>query len=168
MIGVILEFLFRIVEPFLPKYMRAGFYRVIILHKDNSLQAGYIKPVENAFSVAGMRYEVHQGQIYRQGRFRTPTLFYEYNVANPRALRDEDKTDALSATENFERMESHVAREALSSLDNDMLSGRMPAIIILGAIGILGIAGYYQMSEITAALDALIASTATTVSATGR
>lgn len=168
MLERIIEFLFRMVEPILPKNMRSGFIRVIILGTDNTLMAKYVKPKENAFSFGELRYEVNQGQVYRQGRFRTPTLFYVANQANPISLRPDDATGLLTSAENHERMESHIAREALASFDDNMLSGKTPAIILLVAIIIVGISGYYQMSELTKLVEGMLPGALNTVDSLGR
>lgn len=150
MIEKIIEFCFRIVEPILPKNMRHGYVRAIFLGLDDTLKSVYVKPKGAAFTLDRKRYEVHQGQIYRQGRFRTPSLFYLVNEANPISLRpaDGDNSYRLTAEENHERMESHIAKEIVTSFDDTALSGKMPAIILLIAIIALGVMGYYQMEEL--------------------
>ncbi len=163
-----LEFCFRLVEPLLPKNMRAGFFRVIILGTDNTLTAKYVKPKENAFSVGIQRYEVNQGQVYRQGRFRTPTLFYISTQANPISLRPNDSTGLLTSLENHERMESHIAREALASFDDNILSGKTPAIILLIAIIAVGVMGWYQLDELKTLIEITLPSSTSSVDSLGR
>ncbi|MBW8035456.1 MAG: hypothetical protein FVQ79_07450 [Planctomycetes bacterium] len=164
MIEKVLEFCFRIVEPLLPKSMRNGYIRVLFLGLDDTLRGSYVKGKQNYFTIGRKRYEINQGQIYRQGRFRTPTLFYLDNQAVPISLRPnmDDKTWKLSAEENHERMESHIAREIVTSFDDNALSGKMPAIILLIAIAAIGAMGYYQMEELKELIQLALPGASTT------
>jgi len=166
MLGSLLELLFKMVEPFLPKYMRAGYIRVIILDIDDNLIADYVKPIDNAFTIGTKRFEVHQEQIYRQGRFRVPTIFFDMSTTDPIDLRNPSKENSLSPAENYERMESHIAREVIASFDDDMLAGKTPIIIILGTILIVGAGLWYTMDSSFKDLNEALGLTPVTTSET--
>jgi len=123
-----------LLEGLLPKGLQSKYYHVLILNPNDAITSQYLKPTtDNAFIIKEKRYEIHQSFIYRVGLWKTPTLCYVYDKPNPIDWRKQRK-DEMSATDNYERMETRVAQDALRAFASTPLltTSQMLMLIIMG------------------------------------
>ena len=146
MIEWFLNFTFGLISPLLPKSIRTGYLRIVMRQVDNSLTAFYVK-LDDHFEIGEMRYEINTNEIMVQGKWKTPTLIYNFDNSNLLNLQSLGLENKMNPMENHNRMETHIAREVIESFDDNMLSGKMAGILILGAVFLVGGILYYQIDS---------------------
>jgi len=122
-----------------PKRLRSDHILAVLVDENNRERGGMVKVKDGAFAIGETRYIVDHRVMTRTGIFRTPTCYYIAGNAGPIDLRG-NVTITLDGDEEFIRMESHVASDALKELGNDGLfsNGQLVMLLILvGAIGFL-------------------------------
>lgn len=120
-----------------PKKMRSDYVCAVFIDSNNREKGGMVKVVDGAFHIGTQRYIVDYRVATYTGLFRTPTMYYPEGNTAPVDWHGR-VTMTQDASEEFIRMESHVASDALNALgDEGLFSSKtlMMIIIICGAVG---------------------------------
>jgi hypothetical protein len=129
----------------LPKKLRAGYIQVVLISSDNRERAGMFKTVDGAVVIGQQRYIVDESLMTRVGVFRVPTQYYLEGLTGPISLR-ERVTLELDATEEFLKMEAHVARDALASFSGGLLDDKRLMILLIALVAGFGFL-YYNFDK---------------------
>lgn len=122
-----------------PKKLRSDYVCAVFIDANNRERSGMVKIKDGAFHVGEKRYLVDYRVATYSGFWRTPTMYYPEGNTAPVDWHGR-VTMTQDASEEFIRMESHVASDALKELGNDGLfsNGQLVMLLILvGAIGFL-------------------------------
>jgi hypothetical protein len=156
MINFLVDFVFKYLPFLLPKAIRPGYVRVVILYPNEELKGYYVKLDSDHFTIEDMRYEVDSRIKLWQGRARTPTNFYIFNNALPVDLRGQVK-QTVNARENKEKMESHVASDAINAVEDESLFQNKAFLFLLVAIIGVGIFLWYNFDAKLSQISTILA-----------
>jgi hypothetical protein len=120
-----------------PKKLRSDYICAVFIDSNNRERGGMVKIKDGAFMLGETRYLVDYRVATYSGAFRTPTLYYPEGNTGPVDWHGR-VTITQDASEEFIRMESHVASDALRELGEDGLFSSKTLMMILIICGTVG------------------------------
>jgi len=139
--------------------LRPGILKVYMFHAEGNKTVHRCKITDGLIHINDDVYLVDPDCNYQMGFFRIPCADYIEGCMEPINLKQRKLESKLSAKDYHERMETHVASDAIRTFEAGWISPQMMLMLILAvvAVGVLLLwwTGHQDTSKVTGELQAI-------------